>query len=100
MSPEECGLPSELKDHVALSRAHDVYAFGIIALQLLSPTTPYVECTTVQEVYDSKTALDNPAALAQIMNERHRDFIRRCMVLQLCMAPQPLCMFCIRIESL
>ncbi|CAD7703087.1 unnamed protein product [Ostreobium quekettii] len=57
----------------------DVYAFGMLLLELVTMQYPYSECTNAAQIYKKVSQGVYPAALQKIENEELRDFIELCI---------------------
>eukprot|EP00047_Mylnosiga_fluctuans_P002241 m.223738 g.223738 ORF g.223738 m.223738 type:complete len:603 (-) comp10974_c0_seq1:1235-3043(-) len=80
LAPEACGAYEDPHTDTDVGAA-DVYAFGILALELLTLKVPYLEeCSTKEDVFEKKASFELPASLANVTDERQAEFIRRCLL--------------------
>ncbi|KAI8918721.1 kinase-like domain-containing protein, partial [Entophlyctis helioformis] len=57
----------------------DVYAFGMVLLEIVSKEYPYSECTNQAQIYKKVSTGVKPAALYKISDEETRKFIELCI---------------------
>ncbi|CAD7705122.1 unnamed protein product [Ostreobium quekettii] len=57
----------------------DVYAFGMLLLELVTMQYPYSECTNAAQIYRKVSRGVYPAALQNLENEELREFIEDCI---------------------
>ena len=60
----------------------DVYAFGMLLLELVSMDYPYCECTNPAAIYKRVSQGVFPASIQKIRNEELRKFIELCIAYQ------------------
>ena len=61
------------------SETVDVYAFGMVILEMVSRETPYSECLLPMQVYKKVSKGIMPEVLDRVMHAATRDFILFCL---------------------
>ena len=57
----------------------DIYAFGMVVLEIVTKEYPYSECTNQAQIYRKVTSGIKPNALLQITDDGTRNFIETCI---------------------
>ncbi|KAJ3385464.1 Serine/threonine-protein kinase wnk3 [Lobulomyces angularis] len=58
----------------------DVYAFGMVVLEMVTREYPYKECTNQAQIYKKVSSNIKPQALQKIADEKTRSFIELCIL--------------------
>ena len=73
----ECVAPEILRGE--LSPAVDIFAFGMVMLEVLTGLHPYAECSTQAEMIELRCNGVYPAALSQVADPESRAVIEHCI---------------------
>ncbi|KAJ1566467.1 hypothetical protein HK405_009693, partial [Cladochytrium tenue] len=57
----------------------DIYAFGLVVLELVTREYPYSECTNQAQIYKKVTTGVKPQAFAKITDQATREFVEKCI---------------------
>ncbi|TPX59601.1 hypothetical protein PhCBS80983_g02368 [Powellomyces hirtus] len=57
----------------------DIYAFGMMVLEIATKEYPYSECTNQAQIYKKVSSGIKPAALAKVQDDETREFINHCI---------------------
>ncbi|KAJ1553201.1 hypothetical protein HK405_008642 [Cladochytrium tenue] len=57
----------------------DIYAFGLVVLELVTREYPYSECANQAQIYKKVTTGVKPQAFAKITDQATREFVEKCI---------------------
>ncbi|KAI9355392.1 kinase-like domain-containing protein, partial [Zopfochytrium polystomum] len=57
----------------------DIYAFGMVVIEIVTKEYPYSECTNQAQIYKKVTSRIKPLALQKVTDEETRNFIDLCI---------------------
>ncbi|TNJ26224.1 Kinase, WNK [Giardia muris] len=72
MAPEACSA-------TAYTEKVDIYAFGMLLIEILTREFPYSECKSIVDILHKVTRGAEPKALEAVSNRRLKELIRRCI---------------------
>ena len=61
----------------------DIYAFGLVMLEMISRETPYSECTNIVMIINKVSAGIEPDLLERVKDSELREFVRYCLKKQI-----------------
>ena len=58
----------------------DVYAFGVVVLEMVTRRLPFWECRTLSKIYKKKYKGEDPLDLARVLDPEIKEFIQACLL--------------------